>query len=34
MDRDGSHKTDLTKESKEFAYGFSGWGVNCRQSAP
>jgi TolB protein len=24
MDRDGSHKTDLTKESKEFAYGFSG----------
>jgi TolB protein len=24
MDRDGSHKVNLTKESKEFAYGFSG----------
>jgi TolB protein len=23
MDRDGSHKQDLTKESKEFTYGFS-----------
>jgi Tol biopolymer transport system component len=23
MDRDGSHKRDLTKDSKEFAYGFS-----------